>query len=31
MISGKAKDASVAVRDFGQLQLSSRSTEPEHV
>ena len=31
MIGGKAKDASIVVHDFGQLQLSSRSVEPEHV
>jgi len=31
MIGGKAKDASTVVRDFGQLQLSRRSVEPEHV
>lgn len=31
MIGGKTRDAPRVVRDFGRLQLSSRSTEPEHV
>lgn len=31
MVGGKAKDASTVVRDFGQLRLSHRSVEPEHV
>ncbi|MBB5220341.1 hypothetical protein HNP73_000262 [Amaricoccus macauensis] len=31
MVGGKSKDASTVVRDFGQLQLSRRSVEPEHV